>query len=130
MESIEQGSVDERSRPEHARGPDYKTAEHTTEREAEELGRKYESDLVAVVERLLVEKALRSHSVSSVRTPYHDIGHDSDNDVLLDVERARIQRPDVAQGVEASGGKKVLETFSQRQSSQLCNDTSDQNAGA
>ena len=73
----------------------------------------------------MIEEALRSHDVGSVRAPYHDIGHDGDNDVFLDIERSGIQRPDVAKGVEASGRKNVSESFSQRQSSQLCDDTSD-----
>lgn len=125
MQRVEQCAIDERAWPDHARRPDEELAKQTTERETDDLGGEDEHDLIAEAELLGVEHFLGRDNVGGVGTTDDDVGHDSDDDVLFDVERAWVERPNVAESAEASGREDFREGLTQRQGRQLSSNASD-----
>lgn len=101
MKSIEECRVDQGTGPDHAARVDEETAEETTQREADQLRGESKQELVCSADGLVVENALRGDNITNVCAAESYIGHNSDEDMLFDVERTRIQRPSITQGVKA-----------------------------
>ena len=109
VQCVEQRRVDDGARPDHARRPHEEPPKQASKGVARKLGGEADHDLVTVSEVLLVEKFLRQHEVAAIGTPFYGLGHHSDDGMLLDVERTRIQGPDVAEGFEPGGWESPLE---------------------
>ena len=127
VQGVEQGRVDEGARPDHARWPNEVFPEETGKRISHELGGETNHDLVAKTEVLPVEDVLRQQEVCCVGTKLDALGHDGDNGVFLDVERAGVQGPDVAESFELCGWKNPLEESTSWESKQLDDDTRHEN---
>jgi hypothetical protein len=93
------------------------------------LGGEADHDLVAESKSLVVEKFLRQQEICGVGTIFNDLGHHSDNGVLLDVERTGVQGPNVPEGVELGGGESPFEESAGREGKQLHNNTGHINGG-
>jgi len=93
------------------------------------LGGEADHDLVAESEVLGVEKVLRQQEIGSVGTDFNGLGHHGNNGMLLDVEWARVQGPDVPEGIEPGVGENPFEKSTDREGKQLHNDTGHVNGG-
>lgn len=129
MQRVEQCAIDECAWPDHARRPDEELAKQTTEREADDLGGQDEHDLIAEAEVLGVEDFLGGDDVGCVGATDNDVGHDCDDDVFFDVERAWVKRPNVAESAEAGSREDSREGLTQRQRCQLSSNASDDDGG-
>lgn len=76
-----------------------------------------------------VEGLLSCDDVGSICAAYNDVGHDGDNDVLLDIERSWIERPYITKSAETSCWEDRCQTFTQRKRRQLSSYTSDDDGG-
>lgn len=127
VKSIEERRVDQGAGPDHTAGIDEETAKETTQRKADQLCRESKQDLVCATEVLVVEHALCSDNICRICAANNYVSHNSDQDMLLDVKRARVQRPGTTKGVEAGSREKTLKGFSKGQSCQLSDDTCNNN---
>lgn len=129
VQGVEQCGVHEGTGPHSDCGPDDEATEHATEREAEELGGEDEEDLVGEASLLMVEDALSGDDFGGVCASNDNVSHDSDNDVLLDIEGAGVERPSVTKGAEFFRREDLLQTFAQGQSDELGDDASNIHGG-
>ena len=86
VEGVEKCTVDKRTRPDHAGGPDYELAEEATQREAKNLGGYNEQYFIAKGKLLVVEGFLSSKDTQRERALEDNIGHYCDANMLLDIE--------------------------------------------
>ena len=93
------------------------------------MGGEADHDLVAESELLAVEEFLRQQEIGGVSTKFDDLGHHSDNGVLLGIEWTGVQGPDVPESVEPGGGESPFEESTDREGEQLYNDTGHENGG-
>lgn len=91
VQRVEQSAIYECAWPDHTRRPDEELAEQTTEREPDNLGGEDEHDLITEAELLSVEHFLGRNDVGCVGATDDDVGHDSNDDVLLDVEMTWVE---------------------------------------
>ena len=111
VKGIEERAVNQGTGPDHAAGVDKETAKETTHGEADQLCGEDKENLVCTADRLVVEDALRGDDIGRICTTDNDIGHNGDQDMFFDVERTRVQRPGVTQGLETGGRKDAFEGF-------------------
>ena len=109
MERVEERGIDKGRGPNHRARPDEEAAADSREGEAEHLRGDDEQELVRCTPLLEVENALGGNDVGRVCATCDDVGHDGDQTVLLDVERARVERETVLlrpwAAVEGHGGE-------------------------
>ena len=63
---------------------------------------------------LVIEYTLGGDNVRSVSTTDDDVCHYGDADVLFNIERSWIERPDTIEETNTSSGKDALESFTER----------------
>ena len=96
MQCVHETDVDQRTRPDHGRRLDKKLSHGTCKSEAQALSGQGEQDVEAPAElaRVKVVEFLEgNHSVEEVARAASEgcVGHRNDDDVLLDVERSRVE---------------------------------------
>lgn len=73
--------------------------------------------------RNVIEDASGEDDLGGVSTTDDDAGHDRNANVLLDVERAGIERPNITEGFVTRSWKNSRECFTARERNQLGNNT-------
>lgn len=129
VQGVEQCGIDEGARPDHARWPDEEFPKQTGKGIPHELGGEANHYLVAKSEVLPVEDVLGQQEVCCVGAKLDDLGHHGDDGVLLDVERSRVQGPDVTEGFEFGCWENPFEESTDREGKQLDHDTRHENGG-
>lgn len=129
VESIEERTVDQGTRPDHAVRVDEETAEETTESEADQLRRQNKHDLVSAAERLVIENALRGDNIGRICAGDSYVGHNSDQDMFFDVKGTRVERPGITKGLEAGSRTNTLKSFAKGESCQLSDNARNGNGG-
>ena len=92
VERVEERAADEVLRPDHARRRDQKLAAEAGEAEASEGGREDEHDLEPGAKIEAIVELRDDDGVHHVGRGDGDVGHHVDQDMLLDVEGARVER--------------------------------------
>lgn len=94
MEGVEDRSNDQILRPDHRRWPDQEPATDTRKTETDRLGSEDEKDTEARWTRIVVEhgRILDDDHVQRVGLTDGDVGHDGNERVFFDVERAWVER--------------------------------------
>lgn len=123
VEGVEKSGVDQGARPDHTRWPDDKLPQHATESKAENLRAEGKEHLEAHGGRRLVEDPGREDDLGGVSTANGNARHDRNADVLLDRERARVERPDVTESFEAASGENGGKRATAGKGDQLGNNT-------
>lgn len=105
MQGVEERGAGKVAEPDHGGWPDEAAAEEAGERDADELGAEGEEDGEAPAEVDVVKgpPPKRDEGVGAVGAADGDVGHESDDDVLLDGEGARVEGPRHAERGEDGG---------------------------
>lgn len=72
---------------------------------------------------------MRQEEIGCIGTKLDDLGHHSDDGVLLDIERTGIQGPDVTEGFEFGCWESPFEESTDREGKQLDDDARHENGG-
>jgi len=99
--------------------------EETTESETHDLGAEGEEYLVAQRNGLAVENTLTEDDLGGVSASPDNVGHYGDANMLFDGERAWVEGPYIAKGVEFFGGEDAGKTSADWKRDKLGNNTGD-----
>ncbi len=129
VEGGEERSVTQVGRPDHGSGPHEPSTEETSHGETDELGAERQEDDVAEAPVEVVEDVLDGRDVGSVGTLVGDVRHDSDNGVLLDVERTGVEGEAAEGSLEDLGGEDLGHEDTHRVCEQLGDERGDGGGG-
>ena len=121
MQGVEECAVDQYTGVDHRRWPNKELSEGTGESEPNQLGRKTQKELISQSPCLVEMDTLGCNNIGRVRTAGDDVGHDSDEGMLFDIERAWVERPSISECSELRCWQDTLEKLAQWKRSQLGN---------
>lgn len=117
------------ARPEHALRINDKVAKESSDTETKQLSRDDKQVLVASRELLTKVELLGGDDFGSICTIDDNRAHDGNQNMLLDVEGAGVERNTVTQDPKLLRRKHLGKCLSKRERSQLDDDSSDQDGG-
>lgn len=119
MEGVEQTGVDQVDGPDHGGRANEETTKSTSETVTNKLGRDDEQETTAKAPGVVIVELLDDDDVDGGKGGGTGVGHDGDEDVLLDVEGAGVEAELLAKDGEGAGGENAGHQGSQGISKQL-----------
>lgn len=125
MEGVEQTGVDQVDGPDHGGRANEEAAKSTGETVTNKLGRDDEQETTAKAPGVVVVELLDNDDIDGSKRGGTGVGHDCDEDVLLDVERAGVEAELLAKEGEGTGRKDAGHQGAQGVGEQLSNHDTD-----
>lgn len=125
MQRVEKSGVDQVDGPDHSSRADQESPKGSSETITDELSRKDQEQATTEAPAGVVVELLNDNDVNGGKSGGSSIGHDGDQDMLLDVERSRVEGVFPTKDRESPGRENASHERAQRVGEQLSDHDTD-----